>query len=76
MDSTVSESVDAVDELPDRQVVQRRLEQRYPEVDADIVAEVIDQAAEATAGAKIQSFRPLLVEHRASDHLMKLRPTA
>jgi hypothetical protein len=64
------------DELLDRERVQRRLEKRFPEVDARMVAEVIDQAAEATAGAKIQSFRPLLVEHRASDELMRLRATA
>jgi hypothetical protein len=76
MDSTVPESDLLVDELPDREVVQRRLEQRFPEVDARMVAEVIDRAAAMTSGAKIQSFRPLLVEHRASDELLKLRPSA
>jgi hypothetical protein len=55
------------------EVVQERLEQRFPEVDSDTVAEVVDQAAEVTAGAKIQTFRPLLVEHRAGDELRRLR---
>jgi hypothetical protein len=76
MNSTDPDSDLPGDELPDREVVQRRLEQRFPEVDARMVAEVIDRAAEMTAGAKIQSFRPLLVEHRASDELIKLRPSA
>ncbi len=57
-------------------MVQRHLEQRFPDVAAETVAEIIDLAAEATAGAKIQSFRPLLVEHRASDHLLKIRAGA
>jgi hypothetical protein len=61
---------------PERAVVQRHLEQRFPDVAAEKVAEIIDLAAEATAGAKIQSFRPLLVEHRASDQLLKIRAGA
>jgi hypothetical protein len=53
--------------------VQHRLESRFPEIGAAKVAEVVDQAAEVTAGAKIQTFRPLLVEHRAVDQLSRLR---
>jgi hypothetical protein len=61
---------------PDRDVVLRHLANRFPEVDAFTVERVVDQAAEATAGAKIQAFRPLLVEHRAGDQLLKLRQAA
>jgi hypothetical protein len=60
---------------PERDVVQRHLEQRFPDLAPGTVAEVIEQVASATAGAKIQSFRPLLVEHRASD-LLRLRHSA
>jgi hypothetical protein len=55
------------------ELVRDRLEQRFPDVATDQVAEAIDQAAEVTAGAKIQQFRPLLVERRAGDELRKLR---
>lgn len=37
------------------------------------VADLISQAAAATSGAKIESFRPLLVERRAGDQLIGLR---
>jgi hypothetical protein len=56
MDSTVPDCDLPADELPDREGVQRRLEQRFPEVDARMVAVVIHRAAEVTAGAKIQSI--------------------
>jgi hypothetical protein len=68
MDATLPSSDPPDDDLGgEREVVQRHLEQRFPEVDPNRVAEVIEEAAAATVGAKIQSFRPLLVEHRASD---------
>jgi hypothetical protein len=51
----------------ERPVVQRRLEARFPEVAPETVAQVIREAASVTADAKIKSYRPLLVEHRASD---------
>jgi hypothetical protein len=57
------------------QFVQERLEERFPSVTSDAVAEVIGEAASATDGAKIQTFRPLLIEHRARD-IIRLRLSA
>ncbi len=59
----------------DGPLVQRRLEDRFPDVDPAVVSEVIIATAEETADAKIQTFRPLLVEHRAGDHL-RVHPSA
>lgn len=74
MDSTSPDHEQPADGLgPEREVVQRHLERRFPDVDAATVAHVIDRAAEPTAGAKIKIFRPLLVEHRASDQLFRLQ---
>jgi hypothetical protein len=68
MNASISRPAFRSDDLGgERDLVQRRLEERFPEVDPHRVAEAIEEAAAATAGAKIQSFRPLLVEHRASD---------
>ena len=77
MDATVPDPGQAGDALgPDRERVLRHLARRFPEVDAITVERVVDQAAEATAGAKILAYRPLLVEHRAGDYLMRLRLAA
>jgi hypothetical protein len=53
----------------EREIVQRRLEERFPGVDRGDISAAIDAAATATEGAKVQSYRALLVEHRASDLL-------
>ena len=68
MDASMARPGDPGDGLgAERYAVQRRLEARFPEVAPDALAQVIQEAASVTAGAKIQSYRPLLVEHRASD---------
>jgi hypothetical protein len=49
--------------------VEDHLEQRFPEAGTDEIQEAIKDAAEDLAEARITTFRPLLVEHNASDTL-------
>jgi len=49
--------------------VEEHLERRFPNVGADEIQEAIEAAAGDLADAKITTFRPLLVEHNASDAL-------
>ena len=49
--------------------VEEHLERRFPEADADEIHHAIDAAAGELADARITAFRPLLVEHNASDAL-------
>jgi len=56
---------------PEVDSVAAHLHRRFPEADDQTVADAIEDAAEATADAKITSFKPLLVEHRAADDLRK-----
>jgi hypothetical protein len=58
---------------PEIEMVEQHLRERFPEMDDDTVAEAIKDAAQATADAKVRSFRPLLVEHRAADELRDQR---
>jgi hypothetical protein len=68
MEASISAAPVEADDLGDeRDLVQRHLEERFPEADPHWVAQVIEDATGATAGARIQSYRSLLVEHRASD---------
>ena len=50
--------------------MQSRLEERFPAADPDDIADAIEDAAEDMADAKITTFRPLLVEHKAGDALV------
>jgi hypothetical protein len=59
----------------ERDFVQRQLEQRFPDVDATVVTREIDEAAMVTAGAKIETYRAVLAERRASNQLRRLRLT-
>jgi hypothetical protein len=54
---------------PEVELVEEHLHRRFPEADDETVEDAIEDAAEATVDAKITSFRPLLVEHRAADEL-------
>jgi hypothetical protein len=56
----------------ERPRVVSRLEQKFPDVDSAVVAEVVDRTAKATEHAKVRSFRALLVEHAARDELARL----
>jgi hypothetical protein len=58
---------------PEVESLEDHLHRRFPEADDETVAEAIEDAAEATVDAKITSFRPLLVEHRAADDLRQQR---
>jgi hypothetical protein len=58
----------------DREHVLRHLARRFPEIDTETIERAVDEAAAATSDAKIQVYRALLVEHRAGNHLMRLRP--
>ena len=49
--------------------VEEHLDRRFPDAAADEIQEAIDAAAGDLADAKITTFRPLLVEHIASDTL-------
>jgi hypothetical protein len=53
----------------ERPAIQTRLEHLFPESNAETVSAAIEAAPQATEGAKIQSYRALLVEHRASEIL-------
>jgi plasmid stabilization system protein ParE len=64
-DSDVSREVLGAD-LPS---VADHLEHRFPNADSDQVREAIEDAVHDLADARITTFRPLLVEHNASDAL-------
>ena len=59
---------------PDREAVQSRLEERFPQEDPGVIAGAIEDAAEEMVGARITAFRPLLVEHNASDAIAHRPP--
>ena len=56
----------------DRSHLVDRLEQKFPDLDAAVVEEVVDRKARATEHAKVRSFRALLVERAARDELARL----
>ena len=51
--------------------VEEHLERRFSDADPDDIHEAIETAAGELADAKITTFRPLLVEHNASDALRR-----
>ncbi len=54
---------------PDRASAQSRLEARFPQEDPGVIADALEDAAEDLVDARITMFRPLLVQHNASDAL-------
>jgi hypothetical protein len=63
--------LDLVDEVlgADLTSVEDHLERRFPDADSDDIQGALEDAAEDLAGARITTFRSLLIEHKASDTL-------
>ncbi|MET0784650.1 three-helix bundle dimerization domain-containing protein [Leifsonia flava] len=49
--------------------VVERLEDRFPEVDPDVVEKVVDEEHHNLDGNPIRDFVPVLVEHEARDRI-------
>jgi hypothetical protein len=64
-----------VQAVPDEQArvadVRARLQSRFPELDPDIVSEVVDRAYHEFDGANVRDFVPILVEKHARDLLVE-----
>jgi hypothetical protein len=55
-------------------LIELRLNERFPDVCRQRIRSCVDEAAAATAGARVQQFLPILIERRAADALRVPEP--